>query len=246
MIEILAGRLLAPYVGVSHETFTGIIGVALAGIAAGAWAGGTVADDRDPGELIGPVFVAGGVLTWMILPILDALGPQLGKGVVAIVMLSLFTLFLPASVLSSVSPMVAKMRLGDLGETGAVVGGLSAAGTLGALAGTFITGFVLVAALPTRLTVLLIGLVLVLAGAAFHGLHRRSTPSLTAMVLVAVGAMMGFTAGSPCQHDTSISTTPRTSTSVTSDCLPKSARRCRRDRSTRCTSVAADLASLAI
>ena len=37
VLEILAGRLLAPYVGVSIETFTGIIGVVLAGIAVGAW-----------------------------------------------------------------------------------------------------------------------------------------------------------------------------------------------------------------
>ena len=32
VIEILAGRLMAPYVGVSLETFTGIIGTILAGI----------------------------------------------------------------------------------------------------------------------------------------------------------------------------------------------------------------------
>jgi len=33
VIELLAARILAPYVGVSLETFTGIIGVVLAGIA---------------------------------------------------------------------------------------------------------------------------------------------------------------------------------------------------------------------
>ena len=32
VIEILAARILAPYVGVSLETFTGIIGVILAGL----------------------------------------------------------------------------------------------------------------------------------------------------------------------------------------------------------------------
>ena len=29
MLEVLAGRLMAPYVGVSQETFTGIIGTVL-------------------------------------------------------------------------------------------------------------------------------------------------------------------------------------------------------------------------
>ena len=48
-LEILAGRLLAPYVGVTLESYTGIIGVILAGIAVGSWLGGKVADRRDRG-----------------------------------------------------------------------------------------------------------------------------------------------------------------------------------------------------
>ncbi len=48
VLEILAGRLLAPYVGVSLETYTGIIGTVLAGIAVGAWFGGVAADRIDP------------------------------------------------------------------------------------------------------------------------------------------------------------------------------------------------------
>ena len=40
VLEILAGRILAPFVGVTLETFTGIIGTVLAGIAVGAWLGG--------------------------------------------------------------------------------------------------------------------------------------------------------------------------------------------------------------
>ena len=48
VLEILASRLLAPYVGVSLETYTGIIGTILAGIAVGAWAGGVLADRVEP------------------------------------------------------------------------------------------------------------------------------------------------------------------------------------------------------
>ena len=136
VLEILAGRLLAPYVGVSLETFTGIIGIVLAGIATGAWAGGAIADQRDATPLIGAALAIGGGLTWLALPILSAFGPQFGDGTVAIIILSTAALFLPAAVLTAVSPMVAKLRLASLEDTGAVVGGLSAAGTLGALAGT--------------------------------------------------------------------------------------------------------------
>ena len=44
VLEIVAGRIMAPYVGVSLQTFTGIIGTILAAIALGAWAGGRAAD----------------------------------------------------------------------------------------------------------------------------------------------------------------------------------------------------------
>jgi len=203
VLEILAGRLLAPYVGVSLETFTGIIGVVLAGIAAGAWAGGEIADQRDASKLIGATLALGGGLTWLVLPILSLLGNQFGGGGPAIIILSFFALFLPAAVLTAISPMVAKLRLRDLSDTGAVVGGLSAAGTLGALAGTFITGFILVSALPTRLTVLLLGAVLVISGAAVHGYVVRLIPSAGAIVLLLASGILGVTAGRPCEHETS-------------------------------------------
>ena len=60
VLEIAAGRLLAPYVGVSLTTYTGIIGAILAGIALGAWIGGRAADAFGPERLLGPSFVLGG------------------------------------------------------------------------------------------------------------------------------------------------------------------------------------------
>ena len=54
VLEILAARLLAPYVGVTLETYTGIIGTILAAIALGTWVGGRLADRRNPRTLLGP------------------------------------------------------------------------------------------------------------------------------------------------------------------------------------------------
>ena len=85
VLEILAGRLMAPYVGVSLETFTGIIGVILAGIALGTAFGGQLADRYDPARLIGPALIGGGLLSWLSLWLVHAIGPELGRGVGAIV-----------------------------------------------------------------------------------------------------------------------------------------------------------------
>ena len=76
VLEIIAGRLMAPYVGISLETFTGIIGTVLAGIAVGAAVGRRLADRRDPRTLIGPALIVGGALAWLSVPIVTGLGPH--------------------------------------------------------------------------------------------------------------------------------------------------------------------------
>ena len=191
VIEILAGRLVAPYVGVSIETFTGVIGTILAGIALGSAAGGRLADRYDARRLVGPAVAAGGLAALVSLPVVSAVGPVVrGGGPAAIVALAGGAFFLPAAVLSAVGPMAAQLRLASLDETGSVVGGLSAAGTAGALFGTFVTGFVLVATVPTRPLVVALGVALVVAGAGLWwrlGSTRVPTAGLSVVLVAATG-----------------------------------------------------------
>ena len=49
VLEIVAGRMLAPVVGVSLYSWTSVIGVVLAGLSIGNWLGGRIAD-RWPGR----------------------------------------------------------------------------------------------------------------------------------------------------------------------------------------------------
>lgn len=199
VLEILAGRLVAPYVGVSLETYTGIIGTVLAGIAAGSALGGAVADRHNPRPLLGPLLVLAGVASLLSLPIIAAVGPSVadnGGGPGGIVVLAVTAFVLPTLLLSAVSPMAAKLRLSSTAETGMVVGGLSAAGTAGALVGTFLTGFVFVAALPTRPVVIGVGALLIAAGTA---MSVRRWVGLAALV-AAVG--LSAVVDSPCQRET--------------------------------------------
>ena len=105
VLEILAGRLLAPYVGVSLETFTGIIGTILAGIAVGAWAGGVAADHVDPRRLLPILLVLGGGLAMATIPIVRLLGEGGGSGGgIRILVLTAFGFLPSATVLSAVPP----------------------------------------------------------------------------------------------------------------------------------------------
>ena len=201
VLEILAGRLMAPYVGVSLETFTAIIGTILAGIALGSAVGGRLADRYDPATLIGPALAIGGALAWWSLWIVGVLGPELGSEPAAIVLLATVSFFAPATVLTAISPMVAKLRLNSLEDTGKVVGGLSAFGTAGALFGTFVTGFVLVAAAPTRPIVMIVGALLVAWGLFETVRITRKAPSAALVVVLLASFGIGATADSPCEFE---------------------------------------------
>ena len=209
ILEILAVRLMTPYVGLSLNTYTGVIGTVLAGIAAGAWIGGWAADRVEPRMLLGPILIAGGLLALVTAPLATALGEEIrSDSLKSIVALSVASVFLPAFVLSGVTPIVVKMQLQNLNATGSVVGRMSAFGTAGALVGTFGTGFFLTEHLPTRAILAGVGGILIATGAIlWWRLLRRVHPGAVAALVVAVIAA-GVAAASvhgPCKLESAYS-----------------------------------------
>ena len=197
VLEILGIRLLAPYVGLTLETTTTIIGTVLAGIAAGAAVGGRAADRYDERRLLALLLAAGGLLAILTVPLARGLGDALRSGGdAAAFTVTLVALFPPAAVLSAVTPTVARMQLRDLGETGSVVGRLSAWATAGGLVGTFATGFAIVPLVPTDVAVLALGAVLIALGIAVGAspAFAAGGAGLAALTLVA---------GAPCDVETS-------------------------------------------
>jgi spermidine synthase len=201
VLEIAAGRLLAPYVGVTLQTWTGIIGVILGGIALGAWAGGRLADRVGAESLIGPAFLAGGIAAMASVPVIAAMGPESrGLDFGTVVVLAMTGFLLPATILSAVAPMIVRSAMRDVATSGALVGRLSAIGTAGAITGTFLTGFWLLGVVPTRALILATGALLVLVGivvmVALSGRRAAALPAVLAG-LVAAGLVAGAAAAAP-------------------------------------------------
>lgn len=201
IIEILAGRLLAPYLGVSLEVFTGIIGVVLAGISLGAWLGGRAADRVDPALLPGPLLISGGLAAIASPALIDFFGPGLGDDPASIVVLTAVGFLAPAALLSAVTPVVVKIRLDSLSETGSVVGSYSAIGTAGAIVGTFLTGFFLIAAFPTRPIVAGLGITLVVGGVIHSSFRRKASMASVIAISILGGGLLAAATG-PCQFET--------------------------------------------
>jgi spermidine synthase len=205
VLEILAVRLLAPYVGLTLETTTSIIGAVLAGIAIGAALGGRIADRTDTRRLIVGLLIGGGLLALLIVPVVHWLGPGArGDGNLAALGITVIALVPAAAVLSAVSPAVAHLQLHDLRASGTVVGGLSGWATAGALLGTFGTGFVLVPLMPVGTAVLITGVVLVLAGIALGASSRLLSLAGIGGVALSVVVLGAWSGGldSPCEAET--------------------------------------------
>lgn len=205
VIELVAGRVLAPYVGVSLYTWTSIIGVVLAGISVGAWAGGWLADRRPAASTLGWLLIAAGVLSILIAPatgylaadegVLTSMG--LAETLLArVVVLSILLFFLPSFFLGMISPVAVKLAVRELDTAGSVVGKIYAISTLGSIAGTFVTGFYLVARFGSRATLVGVGVVLIASALLFGGLFGRIGRAGAIAVLAVGAAYAGLWPGS--------------------------------------------------
>jgi spermidine synthase len=199
VVEIVSLRLLAPYLGLTLETSTLVIGLALAAIATGAWLGGRWADDHDPRTRLGLLLGASGAVVVVTPFVLRGAGAVEGAALVPLVATA--TIVVPGALLSAITPMVTKLRLASLDETGTVVGRLSAIATVGAIVGTVVTGFVLISRLPVTWIMVGLGVALVVGGLVVEVASRRRAAMLAAAV-VGLGGLGAALAPSGCDAET--------------------------------------------
>jgi len=193
VIELVAGRIMAPYVGVSLYTWTSIIGVVLAGISIGAYLGGILADRYPTPKTLGWLLFASGLAALSISPLTGAVASwQLETSLMLrILAVTAIIFFLPATLLGMISPVVVRLSLDRLERSGNVVGKIYAFSTLGSILGTFATGFFLISWMGTRNILLLMSLILIVSSPLFGGafLKRRVLMILFPILFVSLWAV---------------------------------------------------------
>jgi spermidine synthase len=174
VIELVAGRIMAPYVGVSLYTWTSIIGVVLAGISIGAYLGGRIADRYPRSSTLGWLLFLSGLGAFSISPLTNLVGgAQFHTSLMTrILLITAIIFFVPSCLLGMISPVVVKLTLNNLEKAGNVVGKIYAFSTLGSILGTFATGFYLISWMGTRSILLTMGVILVISAVIFGGFFR--------------------------------------------------------------------------
>ena len=196
VFELIAARLLAPYVGGSLYVWTSVIGVIIAALSLGYWTGGALADARRRYLDVIVLMLATGLTMTMTLLVYQSfleglIQTNLDTRIQAVVAAAV--LFAPASyVLGMISPYLVKLDVESLDVAGRRVASLSALNSIGGIIGTFLAGFFLFGWIGSRETLAaLVIIVTVTSWCLSPGLMLNARLAAT-IVLVSVSALAGF------------------------------------------------------
>ena len=182
VVEIVAARLIAPFVGVSLYSWTAIIGVVLGGLSLGNWLGGVWADRGGSERSAGLVLGLGALSCIAILLLLTLVAPPLQRSALGLLTVSFLFVaalfFVPAMLLGVVTPLLTTLALRLDARTGHIVGMMHALAAFGSIVGTFATGYLFIQYFGTHAVIIGTGAVLGLLALAFLLPARGTVPSL--------------------------------------------------------------------
>ncbi|HUP47774.1 MAG TPA: fused MFS/spermidine synthase [Thermoanaerobaculia bacterium] len=205
-LEVAAFRIIGRIYGTALRETTTVIAVFLGAMSIGYFAGGRFADRRPRLATLGGVLAIAAPVVLAVsrfdVPLTEAIAglstaPALHAFVATIILFAI-----PTVLLASISPIAIRLLATDTAHTGRVAGGVSALSTIGSIAGTVVTAFLLIDLLGSiRLTVIVLAgatlLLTALLGAASlprllrTGASRRSLRSAPVLIASATAVVLG-------------------------------------------------------
>lgn len=190
--EIVASRILAPYIGTSTYIWTSLIGVILASLSLGYHLGGRLADRRPDVRVLAALVFGSGVLVAVTELIKEVVLSTVSTAPIGIELRAVAAsalLFAPASVcLGCVTPYAVKLTMTALSDTGRTVGGLYALSTIGSIIGTFTAGFLFLPFVGSTRTLYIISAGLIGTSMLLFPL-KPTAPTIAGMVIVAASVL---------------------------------------------------------
>lgn len=188
IIELAGSRIVAPFFGTSLIVWTALIGIIMTSLCLGNWMGGSIADKRPEGKLLGRILMFAAIIiastafasNWILTQL-----QELNLNLYISSVYAALSIFAPSSLLlGMVSPFVARLAMQDVHSSGAVVGRLSAMNAAGSILGTFMGGFVLISLFPSGVILMLVASMLaILSVLVYTGVWRKIIAGLVFLAL---------------------------------------------------------------
>ena len=178
-IELLGGRILAPFFGSSVHIWGSIITVFMLSLAIGYLIGGKLSTRSASLKRFGFIFIIAGLL---VLPIalwskviMEAIFIFIEDSRYGSLLASTALFFLPTIVLGMLSPYSVRLLVTDKNESGQIAGKLYFISTLGSALGTIVTLFYLVLFFEVNQIIISFSLLLMILGMLAIVADRLST-----------------------------------------------------------------------
>ncbi len=164
ILELIAARVLSPYVGSSNLVWTTIIGIMLTSMSIGYFVGGKIVDKKPDINILAVLIVIGSFSTSLI-PIFETIVvsniAKLSDNLIFVALITSAIVFgIPSFILAIVSPFAVKLNDKTYETIGKTSGKISSISTIGSIFGTFLGGFFLIPTFGVRTIVLVITIIL--------------------------------------------------------------------------------------
>jgi hypothetical protein len=149
-IELLGGRILAPFFGSSVHIWGSIITVFMLSLSIGYLLGGKLSTRNPTLAKYGAIFFIASIMVIPIVmfaePIMAFIFSHIEDSRYGSLLASMALFFIPTIILGMISPYSVRLLVTDHEKSGQVAGGLYFVSTLGSALGTIITSFYMVLA----------------------------------------------------------------------------------------------------
>ena len=190
-LELIAARVLSPYVGSSNVVWTSIIGIILVSMSLGYWLGGKKADKEASGNVLSRLLLGSALFT-SIIPLLETIVVKEFAGIVsnlivAAILCAIIVFSIPSFILAMISPFAVKMKSMQETEIGSLSGRISSLSTIGSITGTFLMGFVLIPNIGvTNINIGITILLVVMSILARDDINKKYILSTISLVVVMI------------------------------------------------------------
>ena len=190
-LELIAARVLSPYVGSSNVVWTSIIGIILVSMSLGYWLGGKKADKEASGNVLSRLLLGSALFT-SIIPLLETIVVKEFAGIVnnlivAAILCAIIVFSIPSFILAMISPFAVKMKSMQETEIGSLSGRISSLSTIGSITGTFLMGFVLIPNIVvTNINIGITILLVVMSILARDDINKKYILSTISLVVVMI------------------------------------------------------------
>ena len=146
-LELMAARILSPYVGSSNVVWTSIIGIILASMSLGYYVGGKKADKEANFNVLSKTLLYAALATSFI-PIFETLVVKnianvVNNLIIAACLCAIIVFSIPSFILAMISPIAVKIKSEKTKEIGKSSGKISSLSTIGSIIGTLVALIIL-------------------------------------------------------------------------------------------------------